>query len=765
MEATDHMPSSSHASGNEASSSEYEEITIESILRDFMPRVSTFLRAAIDLPMWQPPKAWHPFQERDPEDIRRAGALSMPTIRATSQTPDMLLYALGEMHILDPDYPSRLEDFLSGDQHIYLCNASGTGKTRLLFESLSQKWGIYLTCYYDYRSDPYGSGDLHKALSGLNWDSATRRLLCDIPLRGPGSRHASVALDLNRRRAATVLRRVLLARLLVFDHFIAAVNQLGIPDDVARRKWFILQVRPNVTGGRDIFLELYDRINYLTDLDVLERISTLSVANRTKLAFLAVDEAQVALKMNPRAFVFSQGRRHAGALREIVFGLADEFPAARIIVSGTQLDVDLMRDAISASRATSKSVRHFYDLGAFRTERRVHNYIAHFLGPSTADEVALLSHKWLQGRHRLLANLVTYTLLTGVAHVINVLDTFIYQMTGFVRSDAASLDIMYIGRMFQDAWLENFPFAHVLRQAFLSFLRTSTPSSYATHAGDLVSIGAALFCGAEPHAELFEPLVFLALSGWLQTSSRYCASNIVRSCMAGEDPRDAEIHDAYILEAVASCIHRLAALPDFRLREHLRFSGSEPHWVQERTALVLPRMRGKVLEFAPLSTTASRLPLIAHDANEVYDWFVSGTHPFIIPDGNFGVSMLCFFQLLESGKVFAATFHLPSARSSRRDRRFVPCDPANFYRNMRSSATWLQALLAQLPPLPPQRASRHGRVSSLRLKRYSVLQILCFVDPFSHEAHDPPIASLALSEAVLDQLPAEVQYSDVVAAM
>ncbi|KZW01018.1 hypothetical protein EXIGLDRAFT_830425 [Exidia glandulosa HHB12029] len=768
MDATYQRPSGSHASESEASSSEIEDVTIDTILRDFMSRVSTFLHAPIDLPMWQPPKTWTPFRERDPEDIRRAGALSMPTIRPTSQTPDMLLCALGGMHILDPDYPSRLEDFLSGDQHIYLCNASGTGKTRLLFESLSQKWGIYLTCYHDHRSDPYGSGDLHQALSGLNWDSATRRLLCDIPLRGPGSRHASVALDLNRRRAANVLRRVLLARLLVFDHFIAAVDQLGIPDDVARRKWFILQVRPDVTSGRDIFLDLWDLISNLSDLEVLDRISALRVTNRTKLAFVAVDEAQVALKMNPRAFVvYSHVRRHAAALREIVFGLADEFPAARIIVSGTQLDMDVMRDAIAASRAIVKGVRHFYNLGAFRTERRVHDYISHFLGPSTADEVALLIYQWLRGRHRLLANLVTYTLMTGVARVINVLDTFIHQMTGFVRSDAARRGIMHIGRIFDHAWLENFAFSHLLRQALLSFIRTSAPSSFTAHAGDLVSVGAALFCGPEPHAKIFEPLIFLALSFWLQTSSRFSATAIVRRCMAGDDPRNDEIHDAYVLEAVASCMQRLATLPDFRLKGHLRFSGPEPSWARERATLVLPRIRGERLEFDPLSTTRLSSPLVAHDSNDVHEWFRSASHAFLLPDSKFGASIICFFQLEESGTVFAACFHLPSVRSSRRDKRFVPCDPAHFYRTLRSSAAWLQALLAQLPtlPLPSDRSSRHGLESPTRHARFSVLHILCFVDAFSDEPHDPPISSLMLSEMALRTLPDEVQFDDVVAAV
>lgn len=32
--------------------------------------------------------------------------------------PDMLLYALGEPGTLDPDYPARQADLLSGDDHM-----------------------------------------------------------------------------------------------------------------------------------------------------------------------------------------------------------------------------------------------------------------------------------------------------------------------------------------------------------------------------------------------------------------------------------------------------------------------------------------------------------------------------------------------------------------------------------------------------------------------------------------------------------------------
>ncbi|KZW00176.1 hypothetical protein EXIGLDRAFT_762038 [Exidia glandulosa HHB12029] len=239
----------------------------------------------------------------------------MPTIRATSQFPDMLLYSLGQMHILDPDYPKRLKRFLSGDQHIYLCNASGTGKTRLLFESLAQEWGIYLTCFHDRTSDPYGSPDLQKALSELAWDDDNNRILSDIALSSPDSEQALI---LNRQRVATLLRRVILARLLVLDCFIDVVNEMHIPDAVARRKWLILQLLPTETVGEDVFVRLIGYIDDLSDPEVFARISTLRVTSRAKAAFVAIDEAQVALKMHRYSFVLKIQERDRYARRRVV---------------------------------------------------------------------------------------------------------------------------------------------------------------------------------------------------------------------------------------------------------------------------------------------------------------------------------------------------------------------------------------------------------------------------------------------------------------
>ena len=280
----------------------------------------------------------------------------------------------------------------------YLCNASGTGKTRILFELLSQNWGIYLTCYFDNVSDPYGSSDVDHALYVLQREGINGRYLEDVIFSGPGSSHALTELEANRSSAAIALRWVMLARLIGLDHFVSLVDKLGISDLDARRKWLLVQLRPGDILYGDLFEQLVRHVSKLPSDDIAKRISTLYKKHHSKIAFVALDEAQVALNMSPRAFAFSDDQRHASLLRELIISIGNHFPRARIVASGTQLDMDQVEDALQSSRADCKHLRHFHSLGFFQTEARIKRYMAHFLGPSISQEHVTLARKWFRGR-------------------------------------------------------------------------------------------------------------------------------------------------------------------------------------------------------------------------------------------------------------------------------------------------------------------------------------------------------------------------------
>ncbi|EJD35942.1 hypothetical protein AURDEDRAFT_175020 [Auricularia subglabra TFB-10046 SS5] len=246
-------------SSSDAVHATLEPLDTEEFFSSYTPLIRELLSGERNPRAWEPPVSWFNLGARSQGELNHARSLDMPRLFGQSDGdyyPDMLLYALGNPERLDGDYARRLSDFVSGDGHIYLCNASGTGKMRLLFETLARNWGIYFTCAFSVFSDPYGPRDLQSAVRTIQVGSINGQVLQDIArLSGKGYRDAQITIGANRTYTDRVLRRVFLARLLVLDHYCTLVRELGIPDDVARHKWVwplhvCRRTRHEVSAGR-----------------------------------------------------------------------------------------------------------------------------------------------------------------------------------------------------------------------------------------------------------------------------------------------------------------------------------------------------------------------------------------------------------------------------------------------------------------------------------------------------------------------------------
>ncbi|KZW00165.1 hypothetical protein EXIGLDRAFT_177101 [Exidia glandulosa HHB12029] len=200
-------------------------------------QIRAFLSSPVALPEWKPdPKAF------TTTDRQRLDALHIPNIFTIHDEsyPDLNLYALGSLEVLDPEFPSRFEDFVSGDTHISLVNTSGSGKTRLLFETVHRRWGLYFNSSYEGTSNPLGSYD---------WTSGIDRLKADLRLYLPEPREENEAeyLPLLHRNEAAVSLEVgslLLSRLIVLDYFVDVVTELALDESEAISRWALLQLRP-----------------------------------------------------------------------------------------------------------------------------------------------------------------------------------------------------------------------------------------------------------------------------------------------------------------------------------------------------------------------------------------------------------------------------------------------------------------------------------------------------------------------------------------
>ncbi|KAJ3741654.1 hypothetical protein EV360DRAFT_57840, partial [Lentinula raphanica] len=115
-------------------------------------------------------------------------------------------------------------------------NASGTGKTRLLYEGLCKHWGFYFTAAVD--TSRLGSTDVQ---------SDIKRRIEGHPVFMSMARDRGSYSETLTSAIATLAHRcfseILLARLLVFKSYLEIVTEGGI-EDIHKTRWFLVQLQP-----------------------------------------------------------------------------------------------------------------------------------------------------------------------------------------------------------------------------------------------------------------------------------------------------------------------------------------------------------------------------------------------------------------------------------------------------------------------------------------------------------------------------------------
>lgn len=303
-------------------------------------------------------------------------------------------------------------------------------------------------------------------------------------------------------------------------------------------------------------------------------------------------------------------------------------------------------------------------------------------------------------RHRLVALVVMCTLMAGDDQLETVVNTLVFKLTEYkCLPSRAVIDAIRIPTAIPDKKFEcmyastfdtradsvtAYPHARVLLDAVLSYAHTSQTSLLSSAADSLVTLGVALYPDDPTQAEIFEPFIFLTLCRWLIRSPLFGIHGLIQQRLSDDS---LPVHGFLFLRGLAMCIAQTVNSPDSPMHEYLRFSGAKPRWARQSASLVLPRLVEDRLHFIELAGDAvgpTPMPLRrAADPAEVLAWFSGAENPFLIPDSDFGASMLCFVQLADSGLVVLLCFRLPASRRSKRDRRYVPYDPDDFYRKVR----------------------------------------------------------------------------------
>lgn len=215
-------------------------------------------------------------------------------------------------------------------------------------------------------------------------------------------------LAINSRLAEHSALVILYARFLIFCLFL---KHSRVRDDLTevdlrklRIKWTFLQLFPKEALLEDVFLRLTDIINPLPSDQILVEIRALCTTIATYSIgqiFTILDEGQIL----GRAFLdrFTKERKTRSALKPFM-NAWKQVPTCVLLVSGTGLSIDVMKDSTSSGDKQNVHWAIFTDTGHFSNKETHSKYIRQHIWPDharlSASQEAFLERawRWLRGR-------------------------------------------------------------------------------------------------------------------------------------------------------------------------------------------------------------------------------------------------------------------------------------------------------------------------------------------------------------------------------
>lgn len=499
------------------------------------------------------------------------------------------------------------------------------------------------------------------------------------------------------------------------------------------------------------------------------RIAQLYDTLRSRIAFVALDESNVAMQKFPLSFASHDYHRTRPLLRQLVYVLADAFPASRLLVAGTLLDLDVVSEPIKHSSAHVRTVRVFHELGHFDSLERSSSYLRHFFGSSFSDADCKLVHSWFRGRHRLLAVLVMYTLIYGTSRLSNVMNTMILQFTGHERSRTGLLSLVNVGLAFSHATLESCEDAPLLRGAVVNYALHRQATVMDTRARDLVGIAAALYTRDVSTAQIFEPSIMLSLARWLLKSEHHGVHAIMQKRIHN---RSFSLRYVAFAEGLASCLRdALSGSSPSSFQSLLDFEGRPPAWAEQSARLVLPRLLRRRPHFDTYIRSSDIYIETASSPDDVFRWLENASRPFLVPDLALGAALLFVVELADQRRLLVSLdprfLRAPTGGPALRDPRVVPMRASEFYRRDRASRERLFAALARFSPSTPSTPAGKRKTSDEPpISKHNLLSVLCFSRlSRAGTTYDPPAASLKLDHLLSLPPPVEFEISHVLDAI
>jgi len=270
----------------------------------------------------------------------------------------------------------------------------------------------------------------------------------------------------NQDIATQVFMKVLAARVVIFEQFL----------ELAIHAWLMFQLS-DLLDPNDRDSHPFDKIN-ITCLggapDALRTLVRLRLGTiRTKYFhrdprfFFVLDEAQVAARSSPSAFVSSKDlSKPRSILRAIIdVWVALTLPNIPFIVSGTGLSLDTVDEVFSSGvgKPAAQGFYVFHDVGSFDTKESQRTYLDHYIPQSlltSTTGIALCKRMldWLLGRygmkhqslllhiftapfcrHRFTSSFIELFLMNGLQSPHRLFNKYIEQCTNYAPLDFSDI--------------------------------------------------------------------------------------------------------------------------------------------------------------------------------------------------------------------------------------------------------------------------------------------------------------------------------------
>ncbi|TFK60156.1 hypothetical protein BDN72DRAFT_941109 [Pluteus cervinus] len=613
---------------------------VTGFFRTYEARLRKYLTEKAWNDYWKAPELCNPAHEHFINDLE---------IPKVMHDPMLLLHNIGN-GIVDKAVLSSLFDGKSK----FLVNTSGSGKTRLLIEGLSSNWGFYLTAAKQTAVQVLGSIDVMEAIS-LHIPQSTG--FTEDPqnlaehLREEAFRHNHL---IARRR----MHQIITARVVIFEHFLKTAQEIWPDRSIHdfRQHWLFLQLRPLDILKKDIFADLTRLLNDASDSFLM--MSSLSGVD-TKLLELqstfelqqdivcVLDEAQFASGKLTRAF---RSEQKPDIKRPVLSRIVNAWSTSTerpMIVSGTEVSIELVLDP-----------------------KLQYDYIARYmpvtvLESESGKEFLKRAWKWVRGRHRFTASLLSQFLKLLFQSPHKILNAYVKAVCNFEPTDGE-----LSAEQEPDAQLSVIPLPFDFTKIHESYDRLSTLSDVlytwltlrkyvplTESKKQLVQYGFAPFHQGEKDSALVdEPLVFLAAAQEFRTIKDLSMEAHVTNRLVHSEGRGAHF-EQFLAIYLASTFSDGCKLSDV-----FEFAPDVPQWADQEATVVSVDRDGERRQVYPFNLRdrvggTSGIGFKCSDVDDTWGWFKHLSTLLCFPDIYMGPDVALFARL-SSGLVISIVIQI-----------------------------------------------------------------------------------------------------------